>query len=481
MTAVRKCRNCPTRLGKYSHGALCDACKGTAHIGDAEPPVPQLPPAVWSNQDVREALAKRDHGALLRTVRKLSGLSQVDLAEMITIDQAYLSRIESRKRRLPPAREADVLKSLGVPADLIPDSPQEKKNRTACSDQDPEKDSLEHSTELRALATQAAEDSLAFTELITPSNCDDDTLEYLALDVSRIATDYVHAPLTHVFTDLVALRDRLFRLLRGHQTPHHTQQLFVLTGTTCLLMAHASQNLGDERSAMAQLRTAWACATHADHRALRAWITGTRALLAEWSPQPHHALRHAEAAAALAPAGESRVRIHAIEARAAARLGDSQRALAALDRMRRAREARPAFDEITAFGGLLSFPLAKTEYYTGSTYSLLDQHQHAEQHARNAVQLYASGPKEQRSYGDEALARVDIIVSQVAQDDLEAATQALDHVASLPPALRIRQLGTGLLRIKAMLNEPAALARPAARRLLELTHACTASPTPPLP
>lgn len=51
--------------------------------------------------------------------------------------------------------------------------------------------------------------------------------------------------------------------------------MFFLAGTCCLLLAHASQNLGDSASAMAQIRAALTCAEEADHHGLRAWTHGS--------------------------------------------------------------------------------------------------------------------------------------------------------------------------------------------------------------
>lgn len=136
----------------------------------------------------------------------------------------------------------------------------------------------------------------------------------------------------------------------------------MLAGTTRLLLSHASQNLGDPRSAMAQIRTAWTCAEQVDHTGLRAWARGTAALITDSSPQNCMALKLTDHGAALTPAGESRIRIAAIEARTAARLGDRERALAAIARLTDAREQMSERDEVEEFGGLLRLPTAKQEY-----------------------------------------------------------------------------------------------------------------------
>ncbi|MDQ2881394.1 MAG: hypothetical protein M3Y48_09190 [Actinomycetota bacterium] len=69
---------------------------------------------------------------------------------------------------------------------------------------------------------------------------------------------------------------------RGLHRLDNLRKLFFLAGTSCLLLAHASQNLGDSASAMAQVRAALTCAEQADHNGLRAWTHGTAVLIAEW-------------------------------------------------------------------------------------------------------------------------------------------------------------------------------------------------------
>ncbi|MFD7552200.1 XRE family transcriptional regulator [Streptomyces sp. NPDC059816] len=329
---------------------------------------------------------------------------------------------------------------------------------------------------------RAARESLGFANSIT-TNVTDETLTYLSDDLARIATAYVHAPIRPLFDELIEVRDDLFQFLNGRQKPRHTRDLFYLAGTTCLLLAHASQNLGDHRAALAQVHTADTCARQADHHGLLAWTAGTAALIAEWSPRPRRALQHIDQATTLAPAGESRIRLAAIEARTAARIGDHHRAVGALRRMNTARDETPAPDSLADFGGILTFPAPKQDYYTGATHSLLGNHTQAEHHATHAIEQYIRGPREERSYGDEALATVDIITARLAQGDVDAAATALQPLLALPPAQRIQQLGDGMQRITHALRHAPLQSHPTAR---ELTKAITSfqvldGATPALP
>ncbi|MGH3935911.1 MAG: hypothetical protein ACRDS1_13195 [Pseudonocardiaceae bacterium] len=320
-----------------------------------------------------------------------------------------------------------------------------------------------------ALTAAAARDSLAFASWAeTSPNVSASAVDHLSYELCRIALNYVHAPLPPLFRDLTALRDHACELLQnGRQHPTQTRQLFFLAGTSCLLLAHASQNLGDSASAMAQVRAALTCAEQADHNGLRAWAHGTAGLIAEWTHQHRRAVEFAQRGQPFALAVDSRVRLAALEARAAARAGDRRLALDALHRAARARDVYAPDDELTEFGGLLSFPVAKQHYYAGSTYALLGDAKPAQHNALLAIGMYETGPSEQRSYGDEALARVDVTTARLALNDLDGAREALRPVLDLPPQRRIEQLAVGVARVRTALALPRYARAPIAREIAQ--------------
>lgn len=441
------------------------SCERSVAFAQASQP-PVVPAGVWQDATVRRALLCGDFGQASRRVRVLVGLRQDDLAALTGLTQSFLSMLESGARRLVSIdRIGGFLDGLGVPAELrITGNAQ----APAPTGSESHASSCDTPGDLRELASQAATQSLRFADRFSTSNVSDDDLEDLTYALADVATAYVHAPLHPLLHDLLATRDRVFALLDGHQAPHQTRELFLLAGTSCLLLAHASQNLGDEKAAMAQIRAAWTCAERADHHGLRAWSKGTAALIAEWSPRRQAALTYTREALRHAPRGESRIRIAAIQARAAARIGDRPRALAALDILRTAREQPAEPEGLGRFGGLLTFPEAKQEYYIGGTYTLLGEHALAEQHATAALTLYENGPREDRSYGDEALARLDITTARLAAGELEGAGEQLHRLFQLPPELRIRQLGTAMHRISGLLQQPQLAGNRFAR---ELAHA----------
>jgi hypothetical protein len=71
--------------------------------------------------------------------------------------------------------------------------------------------------------------------------------------------------------------------------------------------------------------------------------------------------------------------------------------------------------------------------------------------------MYETGPLEQRSYGDEALARLDVTTARLTLGDLHGAHEAheaLKPVLGLPPERRIEQLAAGMSRVRSALALP---------------------------
>ncbi|MGC7103157.1 hypothetical protein ACPZ19_51625 [Amycolatopsis lurida] len=175
----------------------------------------------------------------------------------------------------------------------------------------------------------------------------------------------------------------------------------------------------------------------------------------------------------------TQLRLLAIEARAAARAGDHDTAARALDRMDRL-DAADSEDDVTAFGGLLTFPDAKRVYYLGSTYGLFGQHEQSEQHASTAIAAYETGLQEERSYGDEALARLDVVNARLALDDPDGAREALTPILRLSAPRRISQLYSALDRTRSLALQLGNRGHSAAAELgTQLSTALTTRPALP--
>ncbi|QWF78230.1 helix-turn-helix domain-containing protein [Amycolatopsis sp. CA-230715] len=75
---------------------------------------------LWSGLDATAALATRDLGTILKSYRKLSGLSQDGLAAALGYDKSYVSMIENRRRTISdvPTRR-HIARVLGLPAHVL--------------------------------------------------------------------------------------------------------------------------------------------------------------------------------------------------------------------------------------------------------------------------------------------------------------------------------------------------------------------------
>ncbi|MGX7827983.1 helix-turn-helix domain-containing protein [Actinokineospora sp. 24-640] len=321
------------------------------------------------------------------------------------------------------------------------------------------------------LASSAAQESVRFVEEITGSHVSDGAIDHLRWELSRIAVEYVYTPVSLLFDDLVEARNAIFGLLSRQQRPRHTRDLYVLGGMACLLLAHASQNIGDQRAALAQLRSAWTCADVAQHDALRLWARGTAALINEWSLRHRAAVDLAQEGSRFPASRESRLRLAAIEARAAARMGDKAHATVALARVHAIRDEPVDFDDVTDLGGLLRFPTAKQSYYLGSTYGLLGDYQKSETYAAEAIAAYENGPSTERSYGDEALARLDVVNARLVRGELDGALDAAAPVLALSPKRRIQQFDLAIGQTRVVLAQSTMGDTPDGRALMdELRH-----------
>lgn len=291
------------------------------------------------------------------------------------------------------------------------------------------------------------------------------SLTVLRARLTSLSHAYVHSPLTPVFKELVDLRDDLFTMIKGRPDPARLPEAYFLAGTTCSMLAYASGDLGFPDAAMIQAQAALACAEKASHPTLKAWVLGNQAMTSEWYGRPREGLRLAAQAAAHAREarvpGTVLVRLASIEARAHSRMGNGPAAREAMDRAQAARDlveggysdGRDEFDEM---GGILTFTLAKQHFYGGSTYLRIGDPPAAHRAALASIDAYTSGPPYQRSYGDEALAWVDVAIARadLPGHDLDGAAAALTVVHSLPPSKRIPALVQPVCELRSELSMP---------------------------
>jgi tetratricopeptide (TPR) repeat protein len=463
---------------------VCGNCGRTRKGGPQAAGCRCIPAGFWQRPDIASALAKKDANFLLTRFWECAGLSQEAVARLAGLDQSVVSRIVNGARNVPAAKIPEVLAGLGAPG-YTAGMPADTRARSAPNRGRPRRAAAP------ALLNESEADptgARASVELIDglADSADDLVLDMLEDEVRRVASAYVHEPLPRLVPQFIALRSDALAYHRAGARPARARRLLVVVASVTLLLAHAAQNLGDHRAAVAHLAAARRCAEHAEHAQLLSWALGSAALFAEWRPRLDAALDHAAHSAAITATGHTAIRATAIEARAAARAGDRERALAALDRIQRLRERSTAADDVgTTVGGLFAFSPAKQAFYAGTVHLLLGDPQSAAHHSTTAIRLYSTGPEHERSYGDAALARADLVSARLRQGDIDGAEQELDHLLSLPPEQRIRQLRPAVADLHRTLTGPGRdrgrKAAGMADRLRTFTVLDTGLPEPPLP
>ncbi|MFC9893516.1 XRE family transcriptional regulator [Nocardia sp. NPDC127579] len=306
----------------------------------------------------------------------------------------------------------------------------------------------------RDLIMAAAHEASDHAGRAESTNVGPTTLEQLDADVTRIANDYVHIPPVPMMVEMLRVRRRVYRLLEGHQRPADTAHLYLLAGTLSGLLANASTDLGYYDAAGEQIRASWAYAELCGHNGLRAWTRGMHALIEYWSERPRRGVLLAQSGHEYADSATAKVRLLNIEARIWSKIGspvDTDRCVRAADD---ARELAATDDLHDGVGGVFGFPDAKSQYYAGATYIHLGEAEPALAATQRAIEIYATGPSEKRSYGAESLARVDNAAAHLINGSLDGAAEALRPVLGLAEDKRIVQLEARLTGVRRRIAAP---------------------------
>src|SRR6266498_909804 len=208
--------------------------------------------------------------------------------------------------------------------------------------------SMPTSVGIRARVARAAHESQAFLAQWESRCLSPQTVEEFAEDLSRLSAEYVHEPLDGIFDELVSVRDRAYGLLGQQRRTLDTRGLLFVAGLACGMLAHASIDLGDRRSAAHQARVASRLASEAGHNGLLAWVLGTRSLIAYCLRLPDKAVEFASQGESLAASGTGRVRLAALKARGYAMQRNGPAAKLALTATEAARDATTEPDDLDA-------------------------------------------------------------------------------------------------------------------------------------
>jgi len=330
------------------------------------------------------------------------------------------------------------------------------------------------SSEPSEVVAVAAERAWRFvTSLQTMS---DESMELIYDEVRDLARAYPTQPLPEILGNLAAGQDTVFNLLERPQRPTHTRQLYFLGAVLGGMLAKASHDLADPRSAIAQSRTAWFCAEQSDHDGLRAWVSGLQSLFSYWARRPHDSIRYAQRGAIYAQrvGNTTNVWLPASEARAWAALRNVEQTHAAIDRAERAwDQVRP--DDLDELGGIATFSRSRQLYFAADALSwLTEAAPKTDRYAHQAVEAYADPRHPDWAFGDAAGSRSDLAIARIRNGEIEGAADALAPVLELGTAQRINGIIQSVNRVHQALNDiPDSVT---ARELQELIESYTRTP-----
>ena len=148
--------------------------------------------------------------------------------------------------------------------------------------------------------------------------------------------------------------------------------------------------------------------------------------------------------------------------------------------MTAAEEARADTDQDELQGGVageFAFDDAKLRYYEALALLDAEDPAQAERAAAAAISLYRAVPVRDRSYGCEALARVQLAKARLMNSHLSDAAEALGSVLALEPQRRISSLNQHLEACRQLLRGPAFRRSGLARQLDELLAAFSTAST----
>lgn len=299
----------------------------------------------------------------------------------------------------------------------------------------------------------AAHGSSDHAERAESSNVGDPTLDQLREDVIRISRDLAFKDPIPVFGDAVRIRDRIYRLLDGHQYPGQTTQLYFLASVICCALADASHSFGYRTAALEQTRAAWAYAEIIGHNSLRVWCRSMQSWLAFLEKQPQNAVRLAQSGHRWAADNEaSHQRLYSMEGTALALMGDREGALDAFNSARDSRERITGTDDFfDDVGGLFGAEPAKQFQNSANGLILLGMAPEAAEAAQTAISLYEGLPAGERDYSLEASARISLSTAHLLQGRLDDSRAALAPVLMIPSNQRVDFIRVKLRELQSVL------------------------------
>lgn len=288
------------------------------------------------------------------------------------------------------------------------------------------------------IANEVAETARS-AAIISSGSVSDSALEYVDLEVRRLATGYATMSPSVLFGELAEVRRSVFVLLDRNRFPGQMHYLQVQAARITGLCAHALLDRGDYHWAERMTNAAWVCAEAAGHPETLGWIRGVQSLIAFWGGDNARAAGLAADGTARTDSTITRVRLAGLAARAHGRMGNTAAVLEAIRGAERAREQVDSGPPPDGLPGLFAFPEHKVAGYASTALLSLGDTAHlglAVEQSNRAITLNLQA-NEGRIVGPDILAAyLDLATAYLLEGELDGAAEAIGHVGGAPAAYR---------------------------------------------
>ncbi|MCQ8829096.1 DNA-binding protein [Streptomyces malaysiensis] len=397
-----------------------------------------------------------------RAFRRAAAQTLDEASRNLTVSEAQFRRWTGGKVQTLPGPEAcAVLEHMfGVDAAALFDAPPSVAPVPAFNLED------EIAMTARDAQSEAADAAAA--------SISDTALDQLRDDVATLARTYSTKAPFDVFKEARRLREDAENARGRTQIPAQSQELLIVAGQACALLATAAFDLGSLDGARRLCRSAALYGETARFDPLRAFAGGTLAYIAYFQEQPAEATRLARHAQVFTGLGDvARRRLAAIEARAFGYLGDPVSAQRALDASQA--DGQGVTDDLhDDVAGEFGFTVERLAMSNSSTCLLLGDGGQAEAAAVRALKLAAARPAALRSARVVGGAAADLAAARLLRGDLDGAADALERVWVVPRDQRATGLLTRTARVRHALTgqryRGAALAGELGERIEDFTR-----------
>ncbi|MFI7136565.1 DNA-binding protein [Streptomyces massasporeus] len=316
---------------------------------------------------------------------------------------------------------------------------------------DPQAPALDLEERVRMTAREAHEGA----DATATASISDNTIDELHDQVVSLARRYHILPVAAAYEEAESLRHEIERKRDRTQVPAQQQQLMILNGQTVALLGVAAFDLGYFPSARTLARTAAVYGESSRFAPLQAFADGTLAYIAYHSGDTTEAVAKANRALSYGGLGDvAQHRLHSIQARAYAHLGDAVSAQRAMHLSEEAGQDRR--DELhDTVGGEFGFSEERLAMSNSTTALLVGDAAQAEADARRALSLLAQRPKDQQSAHIRGGAAADLAYARLLVDDVDGAAEALNSVWEVPADQRNTGIVVRAARIGRRLARPA--------------------------